>query len=229
MNARKYLLYGVLLIGAIGSVIACSKQEDSYADFIKDGEIIYTARVDSLNFAPGRNRARLNWALTADQRITKVRVFWNDRKDSLTLPIQRSPGIDYMEVLLSSLAEKVHTFEIKTYDDAGHSSMIVDTIITVYGDIYQSTLFNRPIKTVTWKKPSTVIEWSGANAANVRVEGTYIDTFDLPRSFIVPKDSTKVTLLALKKGTSFTYRTAYLPHPKCLDTFFMTNGTWLVP
>lgn len=229
MNARKKLLFGALLAGTIGTMVACSKQHEDYKDFIKNGEIVYTAKIDSLDFAPGRNRAKLNWALTTDQRISKVRVYWNDKKDSATLPVQRSAGTDYMNILLENLEEKVYTFEFKTFDDAGHSSVIVDTLVNVYGDLYAATLFNRPIQSVTYRADSTIILWSGANSANLHVEGTYTNQDDVAIDFVVPRTVGRFAVPKLKKGTSFTYRTLYLPHPKSLDIFYMDFASRLVP
>ncbi len=229
MNARSNLIYCALAVAATATIFACSKQDDTYKPFIEGGEIVYTAKVDSLDYAPGRNKARLNWALMTDQRVTKVKVYWNDKKDSAILPIQRGPGIDYMNVTLNNLEEKTHSFSVVTADNDGHRSMSVDVLVNVYGDIYQSTLFNRPVKSVTWRKDSTIVLWSGANSQNLRVELSYSDTLNVTRNFILPRDSTRIALPAFSKGRMFTYRTSYLPHKKSLDTFYTNPDTYLVP
>jgi hypothetical protein len=99
----------------------------------------------------------------------------------------------------------------------------------VYGDAYQATLFNRPVKSVSFKKDSSTVNWFGANTTNVRVELSYLDTLDNERSYYVNKLDALIKLPAFKQGRTFRYRTLYLPHPNCLDTFYSAYGEWLIP
>jgi hypothetical protein len=229
MNAKRKTQYSMLLLLLIISVVACSKMDEEYKEFTKGGEIIYTGKIDSLKIFPGRNRFKLAWALVSDQRITKCRVFWNEGEDSVTVPVTRTAGVDHIDVTINDLEERTYTFEVVTYDDAGHHSIPVDTLGNVYGDAYQATLFNRPVKRVSFKKDSSTVVWSGASSTNVRVELSYLDTLDIQRSYYVPKADTLIKLPAFRKGNTFRYRTVYLPHPNSLDTFYSAYGDWLIP
>lgn len=229
MNAKRISKYSLLLLVTVISVMACSKMDQEYKEFTKGGEIVYTGKVDSLNIYPGRNRFKLAWALVSDQRISKCRVFWNEGEDSVTVPVTRTAGVDYIDVTINNLLERTYTFEVYTYDDSGHRSVPVDTLGNVYGDSYQATLFNRPVKRVSFKKDSSSVVWSGANSTNVRVELSYLDTLDIERNYYVPKADTLIKLPAFKKGNTFRYRTVYLPHPNSLDTFYSAYGDWLIP
>lgn len=229
MHIKRSIKYSILLLIIVISVIACRKMDQEYKEFTKGGEIIYTGKIDSLSIYPGRNRFKLAWALVSDQRITKCRVFWNEGEDSVTVPVTRTAGVDHIDVTIGDLEERTYTFEVYTYDDAGHRSVPVDTLGNVYGDAYQATLFNRPVKRVSFKKDSSSVIWSGANSSNVRVELSYLDTLDAERSYFVPKSDTLIKLPAFKQGRTFRYRTVYLPHPNSLDTFYSAYGNWLIP
>jgi hypothetical protein len=229
MNANRPIQFSFLLLLFLFTESACSKMDEAYKDFTKGGEIIYTGKVDSLEIFPGRKRFKLAWALVSDQRISQCRVFWNEGADSVTVPVTRTAGVDYLDVTIGNLEERTYTFEVYTYDNAGHRSVPVDTLGNVYGDAYQATLFNRPVKRVSFKKDSSSVVWSGANSTNVRVELSYLDTLDTERSYFVNKSDTLIKLPAFVKGRTFRYRTLYLPHPNSLDTFYSDYGDWLIP
>src|SRR5688572_9070841 len=146
MNSKKYrLLYlSCFLLGVF--IAACSKMEDTYKDYIQDGEIIYTGRVDSVKVYPGHNRIRLSMLLLSDPKITTVKVFWNEKMDSAVQNITRSPGVDTVYFLLDNMTEATYSFQIYTYDDKGHSSIKTEVIGAVYGQTYINSLFNRSLK-----------------------------------------------------------------------------------
>src|SRR5689334_9815190 len=107
------------LIAVLVVLFACSKMDATYDDFIRDGEIVYTAKVDSAKAYPGNNRMGLSMLLIADPRISKVKVFWevSGRADSTEKPVQRTAGIDTVWFSFPNLAEGTYTFNIYTYDN----------------------------------------------------------------------------------------------------------------
>lgn len=229
MNAKRTIPTFILLLIIVCITDACRKMDEEYKEFTKGGEIIYTGKIDSLQIFPGKNRFKLSWALVSDQRITQCRVFWNEGADSVTVPVQRSTGVDYMDVIIGNLEERTYTFDVYTYDAAGHKSVPVDTLGNVYGSAYQATLFNRPVKRTTFKKDTSTVSWSGANSTNVRVELSYLDTLDTERSYVLNKADTLIKLPAFKQGRAFNYRTLYLPHPNSLDTFYSAYENKQIP
>jgi hypothetical protein len=225
MKKYNYLFF----ILAVCLIMACSKMEDTYAEFIKDGEIVYTGRVDSLKVYPGRNRIQLSWLLISDTKITRCKVFWNDGADMLEIPVQRSAGIDTITVMLTGMAERTYTFDVFTYDNDGHSSIKSDTIGAVYGDVFAASLFNRPLKSVAFSADTARLEWAGASAQSESVQLNYIDNTNTPRTIVVPRLESKTNLPKFKKGNSFQYRTLYLPEKNAIDTFFTAYESRLVP
>ena len=217
------------LIMAAACLYACSKMEDSYNDFTKDGEIVYTGRADSLRVSPGKNRIGLSWLLLSDPSIVQCKVFWNDRTDSITIPVQRTGGVDTVRVVLNNMEEKTYTFDIYTYDAIGHSSVKVDTLGMVYGDNYASSLFNRPLKSVAFNADSARLEWSGASIQCVGSEISYTDASGGQRTVWAASADKQTKLPAFKKGNTFEYRTLYLPVKTAIDTFHTAFESRLVP
>lgn len=225
---QRSVRYLVLLV-AVAGWIGCSKMEDYHQDFIKNGEIVYTGRADSLRVYPGRNRIALSWLLLSDPSIVQCKVYWDDRSDSVTIPVKRTAGVDTVKIVLNNLTEKAYTFDIYTYDAAGHSSVKVDTIGMVYGDNYAGALFNRPFKSITHSTDTARLEWSGVSSQCIGVEIHYTDRQGLARTiWSYPADKlTKLPLLS--KGSSFTYRSLFVPARNAIDTFYTAYETKLIP
>src|SRR6266542_2730345 len=96
MHQNKYKSFGwVAVIGCI-IIFSCSKVDDTYKDFIQEGEIVYTAKVDSATPYPGNYRMDLSMLLISDPKISKVRVFWNTglQPDSTEKEVHRTTDVD---------------------------------------------------------------------------------------------------------------------------------------
>jgi hypothetical protein len=210
----------LVMLLAAGFILSCSKM-DAYKEFIKDGPIIYTGRVDSVNIYPGNNRILLTMLLLSDPKITKVKVFWNDKHDSAVQNIVRSVGVDTVRFMLTNMPEGTQNFNLYTYDDNGHSSIRVDTTGIVYGQTYISTLFNRSIKSITYKnRDSTFVKWFGPSAQMLGQQINYTDSLGVFRNVYAPMQDTMTLLYRIKRNAFFQYRTLYKPDVKAIDTFY---------
>jgi hypothetical protein len=73
------------------------------------------------------------------------------------------------------------------------------------------------------------LEWSGASAQCVGVQLNYTDTFGVARSAWVASADKQTKLPAFEKGSSFEYRTLYMPSKTAIDTFYTAYESKLVP
>src|SRR3546814_13732344 len=71
----------------IAAFAACSKMDGTYKKFIEGGEIRYGKRPDSVGIYPGNNRAQVWFVSSAADKLSRAIVYWNDRNDSITIPI----------------------------------------------------------------------------------------------------------------------------------------------
>lgn len=226
MNFKQYRISSLFLVLLCGSVLSCSKMDDTYKDFIKDGEIIYPAKVEAVQTFTGNTRIDLSMLLTSDPKITKVKVFWNNGKDSVEKAIQRSTGVDTVRFSLNNIAEGTYTFDIYAYDKEGHRSIKTDIIGNVFGERFINSLYNRTLKSVSLKNGIAKLEWVGATEQMIGQEIKYTNSQGVAISFIEPRydnagksiDST--FLSSFKKGDSFEFRTLFKPEVNSLDTFY---------
>lgn len=236
MQLKKYYTYQAIAAIFFTCLFACSKMNDTYDDFIKDGEIVYIAKADSVTAYPGNNRMDLSMLLIADPRISKVKVLWDagGQKDSTEKAVQRTADVDTVRFSFNKLAEGTYTFYIYTYDKAGHRSVKTDVIGTVYGEKYIAQLVNRAIKSGTYDDlaKTATVKWFGVGADVIGEEFIYTDALGVVRKQFNKHEGApdSVTVLPdFKKGNSFQFRTLYKPAPNAIDTFYSNYENRQVP
>ena len=131
------------------------------------------------------------------------------------------------------MAEGLYSFDVYTYDNAGHSSVKAEVTGTVYGDNYASSIFNRALDFAKYDSvlKKLTIQWFGASQQAVVVDVDYTDSLGEPKTLYItkvqPLDLRKAPLFLntdvitdYKAGTTFSYRTGYLPSATAIDTFY---------
>jgi len=236
MPVNKYSITGAIVATYCLMLFACSKMDATYNGFIKDGEIVYTARVDSITAYPGNNRLNLSMLLLSDPRISKVKVYWEagGQADSTEKAVHRNADVDTVRFSFSKLAEGTYTFYIYSYDDVGHRSVKTDVIGTVYGERYISQLVNRAIKTGTYDDNTKIatVKWFGVGTDVIGQEIIYTDNLGVVRKQFEKHEglADSVTVLPVyKKGTTFQFRTLYKPAANAIDTFYASYESRQVP
>ena len=214
-----------------GFLASCTSMEEGYEDFIKDGEISYTGKLDSLMIFSGKNRVKVEGLFISDPKVTECRIFWNSGSDSLSVPVNKTQNVDTLRVYVENLPENIYSFKVFTYDELGNKSISVSSIGHSYGNRYIESLSNRVI---TSSILSTDLDLSISFASmdlSSGVLGTeiiYTDVNDINHTEFVPIDSTGVVLEDYKLGSNYSYKTLFLPDETCIDTF-QTEYVNLVP
>jgi hypothetical protein len=238
MNIKQYIKVCLLAVFVCIGMASCDKMEDGYMEFTKGGEIVYIGRADSVKVYPGNGRIKLSWLLVSDPKITKCKVYWNEKADSMIVDVVRTKGVDLIEVMINNLAEQSYNFEVYTFDKDGRSSVRVETTGKVYGARYANTISNRTLKTAVFDLNKVNIEWYAAASDAISVEIEYIDKFGAVRTIMqvpvlnpnIPRDPASIPVLVslpdFKKGNSFKYRTVYKPHPMAIDVFYTDYMTF---
>jgi hypothetical protein len=214
MKINKYLIFLFFISGAIGWS-SCSKMDD-YKNLIEDGEITYPGKVDSVIFHPGKNRAELLLVLGSDPSVTKVKAYWGNKSDSAEIAVTRSAEIDTVSIIINDLQEGNYNFELYTLDNKGNISVVANASGTVYGEVYENSLLDRPVQSAA----CGTINWGEAASEMLGVEVLYEDTAGASRKIVVPNDESVTLLEDLGEAAAFEYRTMYLPDPLTIDTFY---------
>lgn len=228
---HKQMRYAGLAILLMGLMASCSKMDD-YKKYTEGGEISYTGKLDSARIYSGKYRALLNGLFIADPKVKKCVVYWNNKADSVVIPVNRTPKVDTLKYFINNISEGVHNFIIYTYDAAGNRSIPVYKTGRVYGDRYQSTLSNRGINAgFTNELGVTALEFGGMDRLSgvFATELIYVDNTNTQRTVRIPIATTNYTLANFKEKTSIKYRTLFLPDSLSIDTFYTAYENLYIP
>jgi hypothetical protein len=247
MKVNRYIKRCFLLTLTGGLLASCElgAPHEAFADL---GEIIYVGKPEFLEALPGENRNMIKWVLVSDPKIKKAKVFWNNpaSPDGETpLPGQRKAGPDSMviniartgenqpvDLVIDRLREGVYTFNVYTLDGDGNSSVKTEVIGEVYGESYKASIANRPLNSAVYSAATkeVTLNWFGVAQQAVVIGVIYTDeagaekvmevtkVFPDPRKPGIFLDQT--VLPGFKKGSTFKYRTGYLPVAAAIDTFY---------
>lgn len=207
------------------TVLSCSKVDD-YKKFIKDGEISYTGKIDSLKIWSGKNRVLIKGLFLADPKVTRCKIFWNNKSDSISIQIERKNVVDTLNVFVENIAEGVQNFVIYTYDSFGNKSIPVYKTGRTYGERYQSSLTNRPISSaITAENGVTQIDWQGMDRLTgvFATDVSYTNNKSQVMTIRVPIDSIHTILTDFKQKTAISYHTLFLPDTMSIDTFYSST------
>lgn len=234
-NQIKYIYQNLFVAGLlvlwVGILSSCSKMDD-YKKFTENGEISYTGKLDSVKINSGRYRVLLNGLFLADPKVKKCVVYWNNKVDSLVIPVTRTDKVDTLKLFINNITEGVQNFIIYTYDGAGNKSIPVYKTGRVYGDRYQATLSNRGINSAfTNESGVSVIEWGGMDRVSgvFATEIVYIDNANAERKVRIPIGVNSYTIPNFKEKGTIKYRTLFLPDTLSVDTFYTAYENLYIP
>ena len=214
----KRFIFLVLSLSAL-AMITCNKMDSTYRDFIKDGQITYSARVDSLKVYSGRNRVMVTWRPISDPRVNKVKIFWSSRADSLEVPI--ATGKDTV-AYIEDLAEGNYVFDFYTYDEEGHQSVKSEAVGRVYDTIYERGLLLRDVNNIVVSGTSVTLTFKSMTgvAGYLSQEIVYTSTLDGQQKTVdLPADESELTISDFS-GQNFTHRSVYRPQLLSPDLFY---------
>jgi len=191
----------------------------TYKDLVKPNGINYIGRADSVKTYSGRNRIKITWIKGTDPKINQACIYWNNKADSIMVPIGEYKTNDTISVIIDGLPESSYTFYIYTLDTQGNTSIRVDAMGNSYGEAYESALLIRPIETAVPMDQDAVITWFSADKTEIGAELLYKDISNNEHQIYIPTDSMVTTLKNVKAGT-IRYRSLFRPDTLCLDTFY---------
>lgn len=218
----KYFLLTILVLTLFNS---CKKMDDIYREFYEKGETVYVGKADSIKVKGGRERVELSWLLLSDPKVTGYKVYWNNRKDSVQNSVIKTAGIDTVKLLLSNMPEDIYLFEIYMFDKDRNSSILSSAIGKSYGQFYQNSILNRTFKSSRRITAGAEITWTAAAQDLLFVDLSYIDKSGNTISKLLSRSVEVDTLYNIPVRGTFQYRSAYIPEPNALDTFYTNYRT----
>lgn len=230
MKINKYILIAIPVIAGILYISSCSKQDDYKKEFLAGGEIVYAGALDTVIAQSGYKRINLKMVLSNDPQVTKIKAFWNDRQDSVVIPVQRPVASNTINFLINNLNAGNYNFIVYTYDNQNHASVVRNASGVAYDDNYLNALANRTIKSVTPSiaVDSMLIKWNEPNAGQIDTEIKYtLQNGSEQVILLKPAD----TMVGIKEGylagSVLQYRSRYIPNATSFDTFVVKEYSTL--
>lgn len=213
-----WVIFPALLVLLMSS---CSKM-DEYKKYTEGGEISYTGKIDSVKVFSGRYRVVIRGLFLADPKVTSCKIYWNNKADSIVVPVTRKNVVDSLNISVTNVKEGAQNFIIYTYDKNGNKSIPVYKTGRAYGDRYQSSLINRGITLAqTSASDQTSIIWQGMDRLTgvFATEVIYTDKNNVTKTIKVPIGTDTTVIPNFKTSSSIRYRTLFLPDTVSIDTF----------
>ena len=229
MKLLKYPAF--LFVISMAIIFTSCTKEDAYKKLEKGGEMTYPGRADSVFFYSGNTRAKLSIVLGNDPLVTKAKVYWNNHADSIELPVKYIPGKDTVNLIIQNLIEGNYNFDIYTFDNQNHRSIVVHVSGVVYGTIFINSLINRNLKSISTSVDGSKLTLSWGNAA-VKEIGTqlqYLDINGVSKTLIVPATQNNTELSNYKYGSQMTYKSLFKPDSTSIDTFSPSDSSVTLP
>lgn len=220
MKTNKIISLFIAILCLGGLFGGCENLEDTYQEFIGKGETIYIGKADSLQTRGGRGRIEVSWLLLSDPKVSRYKVYWDNKSDSIEGNLIKTSNVDTVRILFENMEENMHQFDIFLFDKDGNSSIRSSTIGRVYGDSYEHSLLNRTYLKAIRNDKRIIMEWMPSEPQVVRVEMEYQNSLNEIVRKNLPGISTLDTLSNFPAGGSLSYRTVFIPEPLALDTFY---------
>lgn len=207
----------ILLLILFGA--SCENFMDVHEEYIKGGEIIYAPKVDSIQFIAGKGRVQFAFWLENSPNVKNVDLYWNSRADSLITTVSPTTGLDSFYVIVPNLSEGAYTFEVKTTDNFGHSSLYLTGFGNSYGDFYQSSLANRRVKSIDLTEQGGIINWFSALDGMIWTDIRYTMNDGKTNTVRLDRGAQSIICPKAKTGTSFQFSSSFIPEELSIDTF----------
>ena len=204
------------------AISSCEKNAGDYDTYLNEAEKVFPGKPKSLTIFQGYNRAHLSALMSPDPRVVKMRIYWNNRRDSIDTDITSADLAKNKLVDLVAIPEGVYTFEAVTFDATERRSVSLTKTGSILGDNYLSTLFNRVLKAKITVGADKAVSWYSETDTSSAMAGVHV-TYPLRtggKGVVFTNRLRDTTLLKnALLGGSMTIKTAYLPK-NAIDTFY---------
>ncbi|MDX1702614.1 MAG: DUF4998 domain-containing protein [Melioribacteraceae bacterium] len=171
-----------LVLGFIVILAGCEKGDTLHLEWLAQGENVYAGKVDSIIVHGGNKRVNIE-ANIGVNNLEKLMVYWNNKHDSTSISVNEQTGL--FDITIDNLLEQTYVFNIVSVDIFGNRSLPVESVGSVYGDFYQSTLVNRRATSLSFNGTDFILEFAPSAEGVEYVEVVYVNTDDVTVTAIV--------------------------------------------
>lgn len=200
---------------------SCSDMNELSDRFLSEGEIIYAAMVDTARIGSGEDAVKIEMKISTN-RIKTVRIYWNEKNDSLDVQINNQTG-NFTSVI-QNLDERSYIFHLVSIDNYGNRSLIYELSGRALGENYKNSMLNRNISSIyasiTGEK---ILKWGNIDTSTLDAEFNevnYTDVEGIEKKRMVPIKESETAISDIQPGSQIKFRTLYIPDEMAVDTFY---------
>lgn len=211
----RFACFMVLLVFAAG----CEKDQYKYKEFINNTEVVYAGLAENFVAGSGRLRVQLEWTKSIDPKVVSYIVYWNNNRDSATIPASATQAGGLYKYLIPGLPEYTQAFKIITVNDRGYRSIGQNLNgVRVFGPFYNSSLINQRLNSRRFFGTDSVrLYFSKLDSTRIFSKVWYYKIDNTLDSVTFSKDS--VTVKAFMPGTKPAIQSYFKPAATAIDTF----------
>jgi hypothetical protein len=207
----------------------CEKKDTEFKNFLNGHEVVYPGKVLNISSRPGKNRVALLWNPSPDPSVSKYVIYWNNKADSMVVNATTHNTSDTVRAIIPNLQEYVYSFTVISKDSAGNKSVPQEiNNVKVYGDVYNSSLLNRPYNgtnpyEVNLSDGSVKLFFNTPDTINISTSVKYTNTSGATLEKLLMPIDNSIVLPNYKPGTEIFYKSSYIPGSGAIDTFYVAN------
>ncbi|MCM4169106.1 hypothetical protein KCTC52924_00128 [Arenibacter antarcticus] len=207
-----YNTFKLFLLLVSGAFISCQDMNEVHEEYIKDGEIIYTNKVDSLSTFGGKNRVKIKGYITGAFNVNEIVVTWQDGEGQQIFPYNKSTqDTDSLALIVTELEENSYEFKVTSRDADGNLSVANIAFGTAYGERYRSNLEARTINHLSFDGSNMEVLMGLGTELQRGTEVKYTNTDNEEIITTVVREENNVLLENVSINSPIAYRTFYVP------------------
>jgi hypothetical protein len=225
------IMTAVILISVMILHISCNDINSMHDEYLKRGETFYIGAADSIKVYSGNRKIKFEWKISADPRITKTVIYWDNRDTGIIVPVTRiSDGEMWLETQLTNIREAEYIFEFVMQDDDGNISRSVEISGVVLGEVYVENLRNRGVKELAKLETGEMqISWETVNTSTLLYSVIeYVNKLGETVTRNIANSSDTTLLAGLETGDEVNVYAVHLPD-NGLETFNSTIRKLVMP
>lgn len=210
----KKIIYNLAILLCILFIYSCDDMYDIHKKYLDEGETTYLGKAYELKSFGGYERIKLAWKINADPKIEDSYIYWNNRKDSIIVPIDRSDTI--MQRIIY-LPEGKYQLEMINRNAKGEKSLIETVSAESYGEKYRERLYNRIISNMTTTSNGVSFKLSLEEGC-VGTNFYYLDKNGEKKHLFIESNEVLIEVHDVAPGGEFKYNSLYLPEVSAIDS-----------
>lgn len=195
-----------------GVFISCQDMNEVHEEYIKNGEIIYTNKVDSLSTLGGKNRVMIKGYITGAFNVNEIVVSWDNGENQQIFPYKKSSqDTDSLDLIVTELQENSYEFNVISKDTDGNISVPSIAFGTAYGERYRSNLEPRTVNHISLGGTDMEVFMGLGTELQRGTEIKYTNTVNEEIITIILKEENEILLENVSIYHPISYRTFYVP------------------